>query len=216
MKRFLILTGDSELAIRLEVAYQLRHILKEIDEGLIQKKFYKILENYINDDDMVVKSETIISILLNIDKFITDLDQEFIEEFVKTIHYLFEVDYLTSERFKFVKKVFDCLVKKIYDNSITSKDFHNLVKIYLKKYFLNYDNYSNNSLLSLSSGNSQIIYSYNNIIENFHLIATNLKNFGENNLFTDLFTYLVKQVTESTNEEKSHIEIFYEHLDKVK
>jgi hypothetical protein len=39
----MILCSDSEISIRLEISYQVRYVLEELDANIIKKSFYKIV-----------------------------------------------------------------------------------------------------------------------------------------------------------------------------
>jgi hypothetical protein len=43
LKRFLILTSDSDVCVRMEISYHIRFVFKELDEISIKKNFYKIV-----------------------------------------------------------------------------------------------------------------------------------------------------------------------------
>ena len=67
----MILSSDCERIIKLEVAYNIRFIIREfLDDKYIKHNFIRLFESYLNEEDLFLKSETFISIFLNLTKIL--------------------------------------------------------------------------------------------------------------------------------------------------
>lgn len=132
----MILSTDSEKIIRMEVAYNLKFICRELEENFIKKNLLKTIDTYLNEDDPKIKSQVFICIICNFNKF--QDDKNLINNFFQKINIFFDNinDYeILNQIFKsIVVEYFDKLNK--YNNK--NKNFYNLVKTFLKVIFLNY------------------------------------------------------------------------------
>ncbi len=164
------------------------------------------------ENDIIIKSEFIISVLINIEKF---TDSDFIQKYVPVLMYFFEVDYHATKHFDYVVKVFRAIIK-YSQNYQTHRHFIEVIKYYLNKFFLVYDK------------SDLPVFPYEYIIEDFHLISKILKINGENNLWTDFYNYMLRQVFENgekcdlslsaTNSNNGTIDyklIFFQNIEKV-
>lgn len=220
-----MLTSDSEKAIRMEISYHIRFIVKEFDELIVKKNFSKIFDNYLNDNDIIVKTEFIISALFNINKL---SDADLLNPVINKIQNLFEGDYFFSitETFPSIVKVFRVIIEQISKFFIFQKNFINCIKYYIKRFFIVYEKDKDNTFFNQQN------YPYDYLIEDFNNISKILKSNNENNFCIDFFNYLIKQIfdqgnnlvqnTSSTSLNITKIgpsdykSIFFENLDKVK
>ena len=126
----MILSSDSDKIIRIEVAYNLRFLCKELDENFIKKNLIKTIDNYLNDEDPRIKSEVFIAIICNFNKL--QNDKNFIYNFIQKINLFFDdnndCDILTKIFKSIVEEYFDKLSNYAKQNKI----FYNLVKTFLK------------------------------------------------------------------------------------
>lgn len=144
-KRLLLLGEDSERSIRYEISYHLRYIfsvIKEYVKDVNEKKqkmesIVGIVKNYFSDNDILMRSLLIESLIINIECF----EEEFIQYLHKQIILLFNYDQncLVGDDLNNIIKVFETLINKL--NEIKSNKVFNHykvliegVKVYLEKY----------------------------------------------------------------------------------
>jgi hypothetical protein len=167
-----------------------------------------------------------VSILLNLSKL---TDTEFLEKFANKIQQFFELNLKTTESFEEVIKVFKTLIISIkniqstsnfYSNFPNIKNFGNLVKFYLKRFFLLHD--KDKLFLTFS-----LPCDY--ILQDFNIICNILKSNGDKVFWLDCFNYLIKQISDPINAVVNNAQIisstppqenikliFFENIDKVK
>lgn len=163
------------------------------------------------DTDILVKTEFIISVLINIEK-ISDID--FLIFFISKIQSIFENEY-TIDNFNLIVRIFKTILLEIQEKYI-QKHFLNLIKFFVKKFFLVYEKDKDYAFVIIN-------FSYEYIIEDFNLISNILKNNNENNFFMDFLNYLLKHIFEPltfsvTSHNKNNPDyknIFYKNYDKV-
>jgi len=128
----MILSSDSDKIIRMEAAYNMRFICKELDENFIKRNLLKTIEGYVNDEDQKIKSEVFISILWNFNKFNDESIINFMNNFIQKLNMFFDNTY----EFSLLLKIFNCIINeyfdKLYAYNLTNKNFYNLVKTFLK------------------------------------------------------------------------------------
>jgi hypothetical protein len=126
----MILSSDADKIIKIEVAYNLRFICKELDENFIKKNLLKTIESYLNEEDPKIKSEVFNSIICNFDKF--QNDKNFIINFIQKLNLFFD----DTNDYEILEKIFKNIVYEYFDklnNYVNkSKIFYNLVKTFLK------------------------------------------------------------------------------------
>jgi hypothetical protein len=126
----MILSSDSDKIIKIEVAYNLRFICKELDENFIKKNLLKTIDSYLNDEDPRIKSEVFIAIIWNFNKF--QNDKNFINNFIQKINLFFD----DNNDYDTLTKIFKSIVEEYFDKLNTyakqNKIFYNLVKTFLK------------------------------------------------------------------------------------
>ena len=131
----MILSSDSERIIRLETAYNMRFICKELDENFIKRNLIKTIESYVNDEDQRIKIEVFLSIILNFNKFQDESISSFLSNFIQKINFFF--DY--SNDFPMMLKIFNAIVKEYFDRlkiyNMNNKSFYFLIKTFLKVIF---------------------------------------------------------------------------------
>jgi hypothetical protein len=126
----MILSSDSDKIIRIEVAYNLRFLCKELDENFIKKNLIKTIDNYLNDEDPRIKSEVFIAIICNFNKF--QNDKNFLYNFIQKINLFFD----DNNDYDILTKIFKSIVEEYFDKlsnyAKQNKIFYNLVKTFLK------------------------------------------------------------------------------------
>lgn len=98
------------------------------------------------------------------------------------------------------------------------KHFLNLIKFFVKKFFLVYEKEKDYAYVVAN-------FTYEYIIEDFNLISNILKNNNENNFFMDFLNYLLKHIFEPltfssannhySKKEPDYKNIFYVNFHKV-
>ncbi len=128
----MILSSDSDRVIRLEAAYNMRFICKELDDNFIKRNLLKTIEGYINDEDPKIKTEVFISIIWNFKKFQDDSLINFMNNFIQKLNMFFD----NSNDFTLLVKIFNSIIVEYFDNltsyNLNNKNFYNLVKTFLK------------------------------------------------------------------------------------
>lgn len=128
----MILSSDPDKIIRMEVAYNMRFICKELDDNFIKRNLLKTIEGYINDDDPKIKTEVLISIIWNFNKFQDESLLYFINNFIQKLNMFFD----HSNDFNLLVKIFNSILIEYFDKlrnyNLTNKNFYNLVKTFLK------------------------------------------------------------------------------------
>jgi len=128
----MILSSDSEKVIRMEAAYNMRFICRELDENFIKRNLLKTIESYVNDDDPKIKSEVFISIIWNFKKFQDDTMLNFMNNYIQKLNMFFD----NSNEFSSMLKIFNSILQEYFDKlssyNLNNKNFYNLVKTFLK------------------------------------------------------------------------------------
>lgn len=126
----MILSSDSDKIIRMEAAYNMRFICKELEETFIKRNLLKTIEGYVNDDDPKIKTEVFISIIWNFKKF--QDESLFMNNFIQKINMFFDF----SNDFTLLVKIFNSIITEYFDKltsyNLNNKNFYNLVKTFLK------------------------------------------------------------------------------------
>ena len=126
----MILSSDSDRIIRMEVAYNLRFMCKELDENFIKKNLLKTIDSYLNEEDPKIKSEVFTSIIWNFNKF--QDDKNFINIFIQKINLFFD----DNSGYEILVKIFKGIIGEYFDKlskyNNMNKNFYNLVKTFLK------------------------------------------------------------------------------------
>lgn len=164
-----------------------------------------------NEDEIIIKCEILISIFKNISKF---NDQEFLLFYNNSLSNFLEINF-NKENKTYRDKLFFTLIEEMAKNSIEEKFYVNLLKNFIKKNILIYD--KNNSTSPRESINKVKIekINYENILENIIDINKIFKYHNENNFMTDFIVYLIKNLYDgfslslqsNANNEKNHNEM---------
>jgi len=128
----MILSSDCERIIKLEVAYNIRFIIREfLDDKYIKHNFIRLFESYLNEEDLFLKSETFISIFLNLTKI---SDENYVSSVIGKIGNLFEAGGFNNADFVNLIKLFDCLVVEYsrIGKDIYSKQVYSIIKLFIK------------------------------------------------------------------------------------
>ena len=62
----LILSSDSEVAVKIEVSFQLQYLLSKMDKGIITKNIFKLLDTYFLENDSTLKCSLMMTYIKNI------------------------------------------------------------------------------------------------------------------------------------------------------
>lgn len=126
-----MLSSDCERVIKLEVAYNIKFLMREnFDEKFIKQNFVKLIESYMSEDDLFLKTETFFSLIKNLKRF---NDDSFINSNSNKILGIVDTNN-TSADFAYIIKIFEfvvCEYEHIGKHGIT-KNFYNIVKIFIK------------------------------------------------------------------------------------
>jgi hypothetical protein len=127
----MILSSDCERSIKLEVAFNIRFIIREyLDDKYIKHNFIRLFETFLNEDDLFLKTETFISILLNLKRI---NDEVYVVNAVGKIANLIDGNSSPAD-FNHLVKVFDFMVEdyaSIAKDGVT-KQVYGILKSFLK------------------------------------------------------------------------------------
>lgn len=128
----MILSSDPDRVIRMEAAYNMRFICRELDESFIKRNLLKTIEGYVNDDDPKIKTEVFISVIWNFNKFHDESLINFMNNFIQKLNMFFD----NTHDFTLLVKIFNSILIEYFDKLIAynnnNKNFYNLVKTFLK------------------------------------------------------------------------------------
>jgi hypothetical protein len=150
--RFMILSGDSDISIRIETAFNLRFICLNLDGNFIKRNLLKTIESYLKEENFIIKAEVIISVIRTFKKiYDEEADLNFIGFFMEKLSNFIEANnnynlsfevFLTiiNEYFDSLKDyinfVMMCSSKSIglskINLEIKKNTFFNIIKIFLK------------------------------------------------------------------------------------
>ena len=126
-----MLSSDCERVIKLEVAYNLRFLIRDtLDEKFIKQNFIRLVEAYISEDDLFLKTEIFISVMMNFKKYNDDV---FISGITQKIANLIENNSNISD-FGQIIKIFDFLIieNESLIKSNVAKNLYNIIKLFIK------------------------------------------------------------------------------------
>ncbi len=148
----MILSSDVERLIRIETAFNLRFICKEMEESFIKRNLLKTIENFLIQDDSILKTEVFNSVICNFKKFFNDdSNLNFLILLVNKITQFME----NSNDYNMVYKIYLIIISEYFDGfkeynnfsfnnyngdsnvantkaNNNSKGFLNILKIFLK------------------------------------------------------------------------------------
>ncbi len=127
----MMLSSDCERVIKLEVAYNIRFIIRDtLDEKFIKQNFIRLVEAYISEDDLFLKTEIFISVMMNFKKYNDDV---FISGITQKIANLIENNSNISD-FGHIIKIFDFLIieNESLIKSNVAKNLYNIIKLFIK------------------------------------------------------------------------------------
>lgn len=130
----MILSSDSDCNVRLEWAYHFRFLFQDyLEDKYIQQTLLKSVDSFWDEDDLLQKSEILISILINMDK-IKDCDL-FLQGIMQRIISLFETYTSVTEHGSLIS-VIEVIIEKLVANNDFSpsilKTLLNVVKFFIK------------------------------------------------------------------------------------
>jgi hypothetical protein len=181
LNRIVILANDTDKTIKTELAHQFRYLFGEMDRMTIQQYFIKIIDSYLGDNDIIIKTETILAISANLDKFGADYINNELRQ-VCANYFSLEFSYVI-EFFESVKATFEAVL------DIVGKGYHkgyvDIIKRYIRKYFMVYE--KEVDLINGILPNDYVIHKSDVIINAFKLG-------GDKNFITDYVIYIVKNI----------------------
>lgn len=122
--RIMILSSDIDISIRIEIAFNLRFICQELDGNFIKRNLLKTIENYLNEDNFIVKAEALISVIRNFKKFHDESNSNFINFFMQKLTNFFEM----NNNYNLSYEVFLTIINEYFDSL---KDYINCILMYL-------------------------------------------------------------------------------------
>lgn len=157
----------------------------------------KKLENYINEDDMIIKTEILISIFKNIEII---KDQDFINLYIEAIENFMDSS-LPKENCHYRENMFFNLIEDISENNLTEKIYFNIIKNYFKKNIIIYD--KDTSITTPRDSSQQmtnkISTKYEILLQKIKQINNVFKLHNEMNFMTDFIVYLIKSLFDQNN-----------------
>ena len=195
VNRFLLLSSENEMLIRNEISYQFRFFFKEFDENFIRKNFFKIVENYLNENENMCVFLTFESVLINFSKF-ADLN------FLTNLNKILSSIFLSSipDYYELQVKIIFCILEFRKEAS-GNKEFVNFVKTFLKEIFLK------------KSGKTIISKDF---ITKFESIAEFLENQDEVALLQEVYNYIINYPYEGESLNHKNVkQILYENIINV-
>jgi len=153
----MILSSDSDRVIRIETAFNLRFICKELEENFIKRNLHKTIENYLSEEDPIIKTEVFNSVICNFKKFFfEDSNLNFLTLLLNKITQFME----NSNSYNMVYKIYTNIVNEYFDGfreynnfsannysngkgvsnvssaNNSNKSFLNIIKIFLRVFFM--------------------------------------------------------------------------------
>lgn len=147
------------------------------------------LENYLYEDDIIIKSEILISIFKNIKKI---SDSEFLNHYDNTLKKYLETNF-PSENINFRDKVFFTIIEEIAKNNIEEKLYHSLVKNFIKRFIMINDILWESRDSSYFKNSTKI---YSKVFDYLEEINTIFKIHNDQNFMTDFISFLIKVIFE--------------------
>lgn len=115
----MILSSDSDRLIRIETAFNLRFICKELEESFIKRNLLKTIENYLSEEEPIIKTEVFNSVICNFKKFFFDESNlNFLTLLLNKITQFME----NSNNYNMVYKIYMIIVNEYFDGF---KEFNN-------------------------------------------------------------------------------------------
>ncbi len=115
----MILSSDSERLIRIETAFNLRFICKELEENFIKRNLLKTIENYLSEEEPSIKTEVFNSVICNFKKFFfDDSNLNFLTLLLNKIMQFME----NSNNYYMVYKIYMIIVNEYFDGL---RDYNN-------------------------------------------------------------------------------------------
>ena len=131
INRFLILSSDSEVAVKIEASFQLQYLIPKMDKGIITKNIFKLIDIYFLENDSRLKCSLMMTYIKNINIIKDVADKFFITNLVgKQIKLQKEEENKTN--FAIYKDLIDCLLMECTKDISNSKIFIDFFKIYIK------------------------------------------------------------------------------------
>jgi len=160
----MILSSDSDRLIRIETAFNLRFICKELEENFIKRNLLKTIENYLSEDEAIIKTEVFNSVICNFKKFFyDDSNLQFLSLLLNKITHFME----NSNNYNMVYKIYMIIVNEYFDGF---KEFNNFSA---NRY--NSENNNNGNVASANNNNKSFL----NIVK----IFLKVNNFSINFFF---------------------------------
>jgi hypothetical protein len=119
--RLMILSGDNDISIRIETAFNLRFICLNLDGSFIKRNLLKTIESYLKEDNNIIKAEVLISIIRIFKKIYNEeADLNFIGFFMEKLSNFIEV----NNNYNLSFYIFLTIINEYFDSL---KDYINFV-----------------------------------------------------------------------------------------
>lgn len=145
------------------------------------------MDNYLYEDDIIIKSEIIISIFKNIKKI---TDSEFLNHFDNTLKKYLETNF-SQENISFRDRVFFSVIEEIAKNFIEEKFYLTLIKNFIKQFIMINDVFRDSKDSQFFKNSTKI---YEKLFQNLEHIDTVFKIHNDQNFMTDFINYLIKVI----------------------
>jgi hypothetical protein len=163
------------------------------------------LENYLYEDDIIIKSEIIISIFKNIKKI---TDSEFLNHFENKVKKYLETNF-SNEYISFRDKVFFTIIEEIEKYIIPEKTYFTIIKNFIKK-FVMINDINKESKDCIYFINSTKLYSM--VFIHLEKIDKVFLLHDDQNFMTDFINYLIKVIFDLNGNGSNHNVINNNHI----
>jgi len=131
IKRFVSLHSETEKIIRREVGFQMGFIAKKKDVTFFHKNFLNIIYLYLDDSDLSVRTQTIISSIKNLDRVYDD--DNFLKKLIGVMIDLFEDDKIENKEYKVkATKVVKIILEESMNRIKIAQILEKVVKVIFK------------------------------------------------------------------------------------
>ena len=127
VNRFMLLSSENESIIRNEISFHLRYFCFELDQAYIRKNIYKIVDSYLNDEDINCRFLTYETVIINLEKFTENSLFQCILNKVKN-----SLENKIVENYKHQLNLIIVIIEKCMNELSFGKNFIQLVKNFFK------------------------------------------------------------------------------------
>lgn len=108
----MILSSDIDNSIRIETAYNLRFICKELDGNYIKRNLLRTIESHLREENNIIKAEVLISVMRIFKKIYDDSNAQFINFFMERLSNFID----TNNNYNLSFEVFLALISEYFDS----------------------------------------------------------------------------------------------------